>query len=190
MNDEVLYPAQHYGLAKRIVKAGGALISPFKEYRIGSRWTFPLRNRLMAGISSATLIIEGTKNSGTRLTQKDTAEFNRDLLAVPGSIFSELSFVPHESLRNGATAITSSEDLLLALGFDINEEGKNKSLFDNKQTNFSSEEKKILEQMTAPITRDNLINELKLPTSYINSLLVELELKGIIGERNGLLCLK
>lgn len=117
LDPSVLYPSSSRQLAKRIIAAGGALISRFPSLQLATDWTFPSRNRLMAGISHATLIIEARRGSGTLITAKYAEEFNRDVLAVPGPIDSELSYGPHMLIRRGATPITSSQDILEALGF-------------------------------------------------------------------------
>ncbi len=117
LDPSVLYPHSRLGLAERIVRSGGAVISRFPRFQRGDDWTFPARNRLMAGISHATLVIEARRGSGTLITAKYAEEFNRDVFAVPGPIDSELSYGPHMLIRRGATPITSSQDILEALGF-------------------------------------------------------------------------
>ena len=117
LDPTVLYPRSRQGLAERIVQSEGALISRFPRFQKGDDWTFPARNRLMAGISHATLVIEARRGSGTLITAKYAEEFNRDVLAVPGPIDSDLSYGPHMLIRRGATPITSSQDILEALGF-------------------------------------------------------------------------
>ena len=92
---EVIYPKSHLRLAERIVKSGNTLLSSFDHNQIGMNWTFPVRNQLMAALSHATLIIEGKKGSGTLLTAKYANDLGRDVLIVPGSIFSDLSYGPH-----------------------------------------------------------------------------------------------
>ncbi|MES2314867.1 MAG: DNA-processing protein DprA [Patescibacteria group bacterium] len=189
LDTTILYPAQNIGLARRIVEAGGALLSPFPRNLEGVYWAFPVRNKLMAGISNAVLLIEGAEGSGSLLTADDAGEFGRDLLTVPGSIFSPLSHGPHKHLRDAAIAVTCSEHILEALGLTKNDSNKtpsvtNQNLFGDS---LSSDEKQILEKMKAPIQRDELIRSLDLPAGYVNALLIELELKGIISERQGLL---
>jgi DNA protecting protein DprA len=115
----VIYPASHLYLADRIIESGGTLLSAFEKGQLGAYWTFPSRNRLMAGCSNATLIIEGRSGSGTLLTAEYAIEFNRDVLIVPGSIFSDLSFGPHKLYKQGATPVTTPKEILKMLGFDV-----------------------------------------------------------------------
>lgn len=128
LTEETLYPPRHLGLAKKIVRTGGAILSPFAPEIMGQEWTFPVRNRLMAGMSHATLIIEARRYSGTLLTADYAVGFNRDVLAVPGDIFNESSYGPHMLISRGATPVTSSLDILEVLGFEIarNEEAAKK----------------------------------------------------------------
>src|SRR3989344_5028848 len=82
----VLYPKANVGLAREILKAGGALLSEFKPEQKAADYTFPQRNRIMAGLSHATLVIEAKEKSGSLITAKLVTEYNRELLVVPGSI--------------------------------------------------------------------------------------------------------
>src|SRR4051812_17012803 len=100
---DVLYPRANVGLAKEILKAGGALLSEFKPDMKAADYTFPQRNRIMAGLCKATLIIEAKEKSGSLITARLAADFNRDVLVVPGQIFSAESKGTHQFLRLGAT---------------------------------------------------------------------------------------
>jgi DNA protecting protein DprA len=121
LNRSIIYPYTHVNLADKIVESGNTLLSSFKTDQIGAYWTFPARNRLMAGSSHATLIIEGRQGSGTLLTAEYALQFNRDVLIVPGSIFSDLSFGPHKLHKEGATPVANSREILAMLGFDVDD---------------------------------------------------------------------
>jgi len=114
-----LYPYRHWALAERIVTAGSTLLSPFERDMGGAPWTFPVRNELMAGSCQATLLIQGRHGSGTLLTADHALQFDRDVLIVPGPIFSELSYGPHKLYKEGAIPVTNSKEVLAALGFNI-----------------------------------------------------------------------
>ncbi|MCC7004904.1 DNA-protecting protein DprA [Candidatus Nomurabacteria bacterium] len=177
----VLYPGINKKLADEIVKAGGGLISEFEPKFRATPYSFPKRNRLMAGISDAVLIIEAELKSGTLITSRLATDYNRDVLVVPGPINSKNSEGPNMLLKIGATPVTSSEDILVALGFQIDKKDKNeKSWID-----CSSEEIKILEILNEPICREDLIEKVGLPASKVNTLLSILELKGLIKEQYG-----
>jgi len=186
----VLYPHSRRNLAYRIVQSGGAVISPFGYNQTGMDWTFPRRNRLMAGISHATLIIEGGKGSGTLLTTGNAAEFNRDVLAVPGSIFDELSYGPHMLIRDGATAVTSSTDILRALDFTVTPDGQ-QSFLNLAELSLSPEEKRIIAELQfSPLSGSDLVEKTALPTSMFNVLISQLELAGVVREENGVYRMK
>lgn len=180
LGEHVIYPRQHLHLAEKILNSGGCLISEESEHVFGNVWSFPKRNRLLAGISRATLLIEATNKSGSRITAKYATDYNRDVLTVPGSIFSETAKGPHALLKLGATPITSSEDLLEALGFHITET-KPLDLF----SQCTSEEEGILKLLASPKSRGDLIRELGLPTHRANALLAHMEIKGLIREHGG-----
>jgi len=116
LNSDVIYPRQHTDLANDIVLSGGALISEFRPDQHAFRWTFPVRNRLMAGISEALVVIEAGEKSGTLITSRLALDYNKNIGAVPGDIFSPLSIETNKLIRNGATPITCSEDILEILG--------------------------------------------------------------------------
>lgn len=183
---EVLFPPEKIQLASRIVQNGGALISSFELNQFGTKWTFPARNRLMAAASKAVLIIEGKQGSGTLGTAQYATDFNRDVMVVPGSIFSELSYGPHLLMRDGAYPVTNSNEILDILGFkNINSPiTTNQSLF---TIQYSPLEKEIIEKLTSPLERDELIRNLNISLSQANATLSELEIKGIITEESGII---
>src|SRR3990167_5138860 len=117
LNPRVLYPRAHLQIALRILEAGGALLSEFPPDTTPAIWTFPKRNRIMAGLAHATPLIEAQERSGTLITARLATDYNRDLMVVPGSIFSPLSKGTNQFLALGATPVTSSQDILRLLGF-------------------------------------------------------------------------
>ena len=135
----------------------------------------------MAGISKAALIIEAAEKSGTLVTARLATEYNRDVLAVPGPIFSAVSKGTNKLIRLGATPITASDDVLEALGFKIDETTKLRTLFDDA----SPEEKLVLEILAEPLPRDELIRAMRMNISEANSLLSVMEIKGLIKEELG-----
>ena len=118
LNWDVMYPKAHVNLAKEIIKAGGAHLSEFDPEQKAADYTFPQRNRIMAGMCKATLVIEAKERSGSLITARLTTEYNRELLVVPGSIFSDASRGTHQFLKLGATPVTEPADILRALGIE------------------------------------------------------------------------
>ncbi len=177
----VLYPRANVNLAREILKAGGSLISEFEPEMKAADWTFPQRNRIMAGLCQATLVVEARERSGSLITARLTAEYNRDLLVVPGSIFSEGSRGTHQFLKLGATPITSATDLRVALGLH----GTQSSAACTTREDLSETEHEVLRIITSPVSREALIQELGLSTTEANILLSAMEIKGLIIEEFG-----
>lgn len=177
----VLYPKTNAKLAREILEKGGALLSEFDPELKAADWTFPRRNRVMAGLCRATLVIEAKEQSGSLITAKLAADYNRELLVVPGSIFSAESKGTHQFLRLGATAVTSPQDILQALG--ITPESSNAL----SRTDLNEDEIHVIELIASPLSRDELIRELEMPASEANVLLSMMELKGVIVEELGVI---
>ncbi|MCK4918476.1 MAG: DNA-processing protein DprA [Candidatus Pacebacteria bacterium] len=187
LDKDFIYPKSNIALAQEIIKKGGSLFSEFEPKQEAAPWTFPQRNRIMAGLSKATLVIEATEKSGTLITARLALDYNREVCAVPTSIFSFYGKGSNKLLHQGATPIISSEDLLQVLGFDSeNQENQLKIKFDN----CSKEEKVILENIKEPKSRDELIQNLQMPISQINILLSSMEIKGLISESLGKIQIK
>jgi DNA processing protein len=183
LDPTALYPSTHIRLAEEIVSSGGALLSEYENDFRATPWSFPQRNRIMAGMSHATLIIEANEKSGTLITARLALDYNRNVLVVPGSIFSPTSKGSNELLRHGAEPATSAEDILRTLGFDIEKENQKvrKSLFED----LSPDEQRVVELLKDPMERDDLIRALDIPVSKANMILSAMELKGIIKESMG-----
>jgi DNA processing protein len=181
ISEKVFYPTSNLRLAEKIIDAGGCIISEFPPEMKAELYTFPMRNRLMAGLSKASLIIEAEEKSGTLITARMALDYNREVLAVPGNITSPNSKGTNKLIRNGATPITSSEDILEALGFKIDDSARQASLFED----LLPEEKKVVELLREPVPRDELIKKLKMPIQEANALLSLMEIKGLIKEEMG-----
>ncbi len=182
LDNNVLYPRTNIRLAQEIINSGGCLISEFEPNFIATLYSFPQRNRLMAGISKAVLIIEAEQKSGTLITARMALDYNRDVLAVPGSAFSSNSAGTNWLIKQGATPITSSEDILEALGFEIERPEQTDS---EKYSDCSKEELKIIALLHEPIERDDLIRESGMKISEANAILSIMELKDLIKEELG-----
>jgi DNA processing protein len=182
LDNSVLYPRSNIRLAQDIVDAGGCLISEFEPKFISMLYSFPQRNRLMAGISKAVLIIEAEEKSGTLITARMALDYNRDVLAVPGSAFSSNSNGTNKLIKQGATPVTNSEDILEALGFEIERPVQSDK---EKYADCSKEEMKIIELLREPIERDDLIRASGMDTAKANALLSIMEIKDLIKEELG-----
>jgi DNA processing protein len=180
IDDRAIYPRSHVGLSRDILLHGGALMSEFEPDFRARPESFPQRNRIMAGMSHATLIIEASLKSGTMITARLAADYNRDVLAVPGSIFSEQSEGTHLLLSLGAAPIRTSADILEALHID-SEAPK------AAPKNLSVQEQRVYDLLTEPMARDELIRNLDMPTSEATVLIMKMELNGLIIQHAGLI---
>ncbi|MCF7833900.1 MAG: DNA-processing protein DprA [Candidatus Pacebacteria bacterium] len=182
LSEKALYPKINNNLIKKVLDAGGCFLSEFSPDFQATPWSFPMRNRLMAGISKATLVIEAGEKSGTLITAKMALEYNKDLLAVPGSIFAPNSLGANYLIHQGAVPITTEKDLIEALGF----EAKDTQIQKEKELqNLSSKEIQILEILNTPLSKENLIHLAEIPIIEANILLSVMEIKGLIKEEMG-----
>lgn len=179
--EKFLYPSTHRILAEEIVESGGALISEFADNIPGYPSNFPSRNRIIAGMSHAALIIEAELKSGTLITSKYATEYNRDVFTVPHSIFSKTSEGPHMLLRLGATPITQSSDIVTALGLRPREE-----LFKTADySKCSTDERELISLLSEPLSRDEIIRRLGKPVYATQTIIATMEIKGLIEEVMG-----
>lgn len=112
-----LYPQKNNKLFNRIVEHGGALVSPFSLTTEPSKTTFPARNRIIAGMAQGSVIVQAARKSGALITASFALEQGRQVFAVPGSIFHELSAGCHDLLMQGAQPIIDAASLLENLGY-------------------------------------------------------------------------
>jgi len=175
LDESVLYPASHKSLAKKILESGGGLLSELSPQTPAAPWTFPQRNRIMAGLAQATLLIEAGEKSGTLITARLAVDYNRELLAVPGSIFSKNTYGTHQFLKLGATLVTDSSDILDV--FNIKADPKDKKV---TTVDLTPEEKKVITLLHEPQEKDTLLRSLSLPAAQANILLMHMEMQGYI----------
>lgn len=185
---EALHPQSHTTLAKEIVEKGGMLMSEFDPEFRATFWSFPQRNRIMAGMSHATLVIEAEKKSGTLITSRLATEYNRDVLALPGSIFNKTSEGPHMLIRLGATPIRDSKDILEALHLE-DLSGSDEASDEEKYFDCSEKEMLVIKLLIEPLERDEILRQAQsrhqIAISETQTILSLLELKGLIKESLG-----
>jgi DNA processing protein len=113
---DIVYPAAHSRLAEAILAAGGALVSQFPDGTIPRRQNFPARNWTMAAISDAVVVVEAAEGSGALITAEAALHLHKEVMAVPGSVFSPLSVGTHGLLRDGAGLVQNARDVLAVIG--------------------------------------------------------------------------
>ncbi len=177
LHDGVLFPQENLRLAHEIIEKNGSLISEYPLTMKAARFTFPQRNRIAAGLSQGTLVIEAPERSGSLITATMALESNREVFAVPNGIFSKNSKGTNKLLKEGAVPVTEAKDILLAIGIDIETK--------KVKINLSPKEKEIISFLTEPISQDELIRKSKMPPQEINPQLIQMQIKGIIKEMDG-----
>ncbi len=115
---DVIYPRGNRNLYGSLLEHG-LIISEYPPGTKPQAWRFPARNRVMAGLADAVVVVEAKEKSGALITADFSLEEGREVFAVPGSIFSDLSAGPHQLIRSGAAAVTSADDVFESLGIDI-----------------------------------------------------------------------
>jgi DNA processing protein len=109
------YPHEHKNLFDRIVQQGGCVLSPFYMTAQPEPWRFPVRNRIIAGMSRGVLIVQAAQKSGAHSTASCALEYGREVFAVPGLFHDELSAGCHRLIKQGAVLVSSAQDILQEL---------------------------------------------------------------------------
>jgi DNA processing protein len=113
---DLIYPSANSRLAEEILAAGGALVSQFPDGTAPRRHNFPARNHTMAALSDGVVVVEAAEGSGALITAEAALDLHREVMAVPGSVFSPLSVGTHGLIRDGAALVQNARDVLAALG--------------------------------------------------------------------------
>ena len=194
---DVMYPKENTRLAEQIVALGGALITEFPVGTSPTPQNFPIRNRIISGMSAGVLVVEAAEYSGTRITSRCALEQNRDVYAVPGNVTNKNSWGPNTLIKQGAKLVATWEDVWEELPADVqaalsamqNESPvpETASLFPDEAT--SPHEKKILTLLKADESThiDQLVEllENEMSSSEIFAALFELELNGKVRQLPG-----
>lgn len=172
---EVVYPPEHAGLARQIMERG-ALVSEFPVGTSPRADNFPRRNRIMSGMSLGVLVVEAGKTSGALITAHQAVEQNREVFAVPGSIFSPTSIGANSLVQEGAKLVTSCLDILE----ELNLSQVAQQLQFKEIAAASEEEAKLLACLTHEANHiDDIRHTCGLPIATVSSALTMLELKGL-----------
>lgn len=172
-------PASHIPLAKKIIEHG-AVVSEYPPTMIGGNWTFPERNRIIAGMTLGTVVIEAAEGSGSLITANCALDYNRDVFAVPGSIFSPYSVGTNALIKQGAKMVTGVSDILEELQQEQLHLFPEKDMTFKEVSGLSVEEQKVLTALThEPLHVDKIIKATTLGTAEVSSLLSLLEIKGL-----------
>ncbi len=194
---DVMYPKENSRLAEQILSLGGALISEFPVGTFAAPQNFPIRNRIISGMSAGVLVVEAAEYSGTRITARCALEQDRDVYAVPGNVTNKGSWGPNTLIKQGAKLVATWEDVWEELPTDIQDKldaarpesspPETASLFPDDAT--SPHERKIMRLLKSDESThiDELVERLEaeLSSSEIFAALFELELNGKIRQLPG-----
>lgn len=178
-DDKSLYPSSGKALAQRILARGGALLSEYEAPFKAASYSFLARNRIMAGMSKVSLILEAGEKSGTLVTARLSLDYNREVLAVPHELGKETGAGVNRLIREGATLVRNSEDILEALGL------KSEPTQIALPTDLTDIESKILEALTEALVKDEIIERAEVSAQDASVALSSLLIRGLINERLG-----
>jgi DNA processing protein len=185
---EIVYPAENRKLFHTIAE-NGAVISEFPLLTDPEPHNFPIRNRIISGISLGTVVVEATKRSGSLITARLAAEQNRDVFAIPGSIHSFKSTGTHTLIKQGAKLVEHAQDIMEELSYAIeapHEEYKIANENMERIPQLSSEESLVFKALGPyPLHIDDLARKLSMKPGKLSSILLQLELKGIVLQSPG-----
>jgi DNA processing protein len=188
---DIVYPRRHAGLARRIVELG-AVVSEYAPGTPVLAHHFPHRNRLIAGLTRATLVIEATLKSGSLITARLASECGRDVFAVPGSIHSPQSSGCHTLIRQGAQLVEAAQEILQALNLPSAPPAATAGAADaaNGLTRPGSgpqgAESRLLQALGHdPVALDALVGRTGWPAAMLGAHLLELELQGRVARLPG-----
>ncbi|HEX9664871.1 MAG TPA: DNA-processing protein DprA [Patescibacteria group bacterium] len=179
---ETIYPRSAYPLAKKIISQKGLLLSEFPLGTQPFKQNFPRRNRIIAGLSQATLVIEAGQKSGALITAYNALEQNREVFAVPGNIFSQQSKGTNHLIKKGARLVESVSDIIEALDIGF----LNNYIERQPQTVLTPDEEGLMKFLSKePLQINKLIQLTGLSSAQIMTTVTNLELKGRVKNLGG-----
>lgn len=184
---ERVYPHLHRATAKKMLEQGG-LISEYPPNTNPDKENFPMRNRIVAGLCDATIVLESKEKGGSLITANLANDYNRDVFAYPGSVFEKNSEGCNLLIENNrAHLIRNGSDFLKKMGWDsLIKKPIQRSIFHN----LSQEEQNIVQLLEhkGQANIDEVSMQLKIPTSQLNVLLFQLEMNGVVASLPGNRC--
>ena len=177
-------PRENQTLYNSMLESGNCILSEFPLGMNPTQWTFPARNRIIAGLSAAVLVTEGAEDSGSLITAEFALKFNRKVFAVPGPITSHMSKGPYKLIAKGAKLVTSGEDILKEL--KVQSAKLKVAVKSLKLKNGTKEEQKILDLLqNEPLHFDEIVRKTEFKSSKLGSLLSLMEIKGFVKSLDG-----
>lgn len=177
---DVDHPRSNRTLIREIAERG-SVVSEYPPGRPALPRQFPARNRIVASLACAVVVVEGAESSGSLITAEFALELGRDVLAVPGPVTSPLSRVPHDLIREGATLVRSAADVLDVVGAGVGwSRGEARGESASAGLEFTADERHVLDRLAGAATVDAVAASAGLPASRTLAVLSGLELRGIV----------
>lgn len=179
-------PLENQSIYNSILQNGSCIISEFPLGMKPAQWTFPARNRIIAGLSQAVLVTEGAEDSGSLITANYAFKFNRKVFAVPGPITSSMSKGPYKLIQKGAILVTSATDIIKSIkgGKSIKSiKGDRRDIGDRGGTKEEIVILKLLENEALHF--DEIVRRTKFKSAKLSSLLSLMEIKGMVKSLDG-----
>ena len=181
---DLMYPPENDGLAARIVESGGCLISELPLGTAPDKTTFPMRNRIVSGLSFGVLVVEAGRQSGALITARQALEQGRQVFAVPGRIDNPLAQGCHRLIKDGAKLVEGAEDVLTELEFLFPREAV--ATARAFPANLTPEEEKVYAAIELDETPIDLITQKTgLPSGGVSSTLLRLEMRKLVKQLPG-----
>jgi len=178
---DMIHPEYQEELYNKILENKGLIISEYEGKFPPANWTYPRRNRIVAGLSKAVLIVEAGLNSGTLITAEFAKKFGRKIFAVPGPLTSEVSKGTAQLIKEGAEVVTEARDILKDYNISLTKPNLAKP-----SLNIEGIEQEIINQLQKePLEADNLARILGMSVSKIGTTLSLMQLKGFINQEGG-----
>lgn len=179
---DIIRPKRHADLKKKIIAGGGLMISELPADHPAFRWTFVKRNRIISGLSQAVMVVEAPKKSGSLITANFAFDQERTVLAVPGPVTSSVTKGTSKLIKQGATLVSSPEDILKAVDVSLDVLEKSE---DTDAKGLTLAEKKVIASLGKQrMSVDKIARELEKPVGEVGQTISMLSLKGLIGQNS------
>lgn len=189
---DVLYPPEN-GAIKDLIEQNGAVISEFAPGTSPLPAHFPVRNRIVSGLSNAVLIVEGKASSGSTITASLAKDQGREVFCLPGNVDNPLSSASHRLIRDGASLVTCAEDIIMDMGYMLVEERKDNYMENNQERmnlvfgKLTADQRRIAEVLDSntPMHIDEICFKSGVEIAVANQCLFMLELSGTVKQLPG-----
>ncbi len=178
LDEKSIYPQENLKLAKEILEKGGCLISEYPALTRGTNFTFPKRNRIIAGLSLGTLVVEAKIKSGSLITANYAKKYKKYIFAIPGDIHSQNSKGCHLLIKQGAFLTENANDILTRLG--------ETQIKDTQKLFLTPQENLVMNALlNGALHIDKIIEITKLPSSIVSGIICIMELEDKIKNLGG-----